>query len=62
MNDRICTIAITIDGTIYRYEAHSYDKCAEILANQFETLKNFNRAYDKNYKIENFEVLFFQEV
>lgn len=62
MTNRICTLAVTIDGTTYRYEAHSYDKCAEILATQFQTLQTFNKTYDKNYKIDNFEVLFFQEV
>lgn len=62
MTDRICTLAITIDGTTYRYEAHSYQKCAEILSAQVDTLKMNNAYLNKNFTIDKFEILFFEEV
>lgn len=62
MTNRICTLKIVIDNTPYYYEAHSYQKCAEILSAQVDTLK-MNSAYlNKNFTIDEFEVLFFQEV
>lgn len=32
MEQNICGVSVTIAGTTYTYEAHSYNKVAEILA------------------------------
>lgn len=62
MTNRICTLKVVIDNTPYYYEAHSYQRVAEILSAQVETLKKNNAYLNKNFQIEEFEVLFFQEV
>lgn len=62
MTNRICTLKVVIDNTPYYYEAHSYQRVAEILSAQLDTLKVFNADLNTNYKIDEFEVLFFQEV
>lgn len=38
MSNQICTLEIVIDGIPYFYEAHSYERCAEILASQMRVL------------------------
>jgi len=62
MTNRICTLKVVIDNTPYYYEAHSYQRVAEILSAQLETLKINNAYLNKNFQIDEFEVLFFQEV
>lgn len=62
MNNRICTLKIVVDNTPYYYEAHSYQRVAEILSAQVDTLKINNAHLNTNHTIQEFEVLFFQEV
>lgn len=62
MTNRICTLKVTIDNTPYYYEAHSYQRVAEILSAQVDTLNKNNETLGTNYKIDEFEVLFFQDV
>jgi len=62
MNNRICTLKVVVDNTPYYYEAHSYQRVAEILSAQLDTLNKNNETLGTNYKIDEFEVLFFQDV
>ena len=62
MTNRICTLKVVIDNTPYYYEAHSYQRVAEILSAQLNTLAKNNETLGTNHTIDEFEVLFFQEV
>ena len=64
MSNRICTLSVTIDGTTYRYEAHTFHKCAEILAGTLRVLETgetdeFGQTL-YSQPIESFEVHYFQ--
>ena len=62
----ICTLSVTIDGSVYHYEAHTFHRCAEILAGTLrvldtgETDEFGQTVYSK--PIESFEVHYFQNV
>lgn len=61
---RIASLKITIDGSDYFYEAHSYNRVAEILAGQLEVLDTGRendwggKIYSSN--IESFEIIYFE--
>ena len=40
MEKEICSLEIVIDGTSYHYEAHSFQRVAEILAGQLRVLES----------------------
>lgn len=61
----ICTLTITIDGTKYAYEAHSFTRCAEILASQLKVLDtgkvdDYGRPI-YSHQIEDFTVHYFAD-
>ena len=60
MEKEICTLEIVIDGTPYYYEAHSYQRVAEILHGQIETLNSINAEYNSNKTIDTFTIHRFQ--
>jgi hypothetical protein len=61
---KISGISITIDGTQFSYEAHSFARCAEILASTVEVLKSTymreGRDGREPREIDNFEIHYFQ--
>ena len=65
MSKRISSLSVTVDGTTFIYEAHSFLRVAEILAGTLRVLdtgktNEFGQPlYSK--PIENFEVHYFQE-
>lgn len=63
--DRIATLEIVIDGTKYYYEAHSHQRCAEILANQMailETGETDDYGQPKySHHLDSFTIHYFQE-
>ncbi len=60
MEKQICTLEIVIDGTPYFYEAHSYQRCAEIIHNQMETLRSLPSDYKGKRYIDTFTIHRFQ--
>jgi hypothetical protein len=60
MEKEICTLEIVIDGTPYYYEAHSYQRIAEILHGQIETLNFINDKHNSNKTIDTFTIHRFQ--
>lgn len=60
MEKKICTLEIVIDGVPYFYEAHSYQRVAEILSSQLETLDSYNKSFGKSSTIDNFVVHYFE--
>lgn len=60
MEKEICTLEIVIEGKPYYYEAHSFQKCAEILHGQIETLNSLNAKYNSNKTIDTFTIHRFQ--
>lgn len=60
MEKEICTLEIVIDGTPYYYEAHSYQRVAEILHGQIETLNSINAEHNSNKTIDTFTIHRFQ--
>lgn len=56
MEKEICTLEIVIDGTPYYYEAHSYQRVAEILHGQIETLNSLNEQYNTHKTIDTFTI------
>ena len=63
MDKQICTLEIVIEGTPYYYEAHSYQRVAEILHGQIETLNALNEKYPQTYgkrTIDSFTIHHFQ--
>ena len=62
---QICTLTITIDGTKYAYEAHSFTRCAEILAGQLKVLDTGEvDQYGQtiySHRIEDFTVHYFAD-
>lgn len=66
MSNRICSLSVTIDGVPYIYEAHTMHRVAEILAGTIRALESgetneFGQPVYRSH-IENFEILYFQEV
>jgi hypothetical protein len=63
MEKEISGVIITIDGTDYVYEAHSYDKVAEIIAAQMHTLTSMSMNEENprsaRKRIEKFEIGYF---
>ena len=62
MNDKIAGLVITIDGSNAMYEAHSFQKVAEILRSQLETLEKMPDEYKGSRTIDSFEIAYFQNV
>ena len=62
--DKISGISITIDGTQFSYEAHTFARCAEIIASTVEVLKTTNMREGgesrKPREIDSFVVHYFQ--
>lgn len=56
MDKQICTLEIVIDNTPYYYEAHSYQRVAEILHGQIETLNALNKQYNTSKTIDTFTI------
>lgn len=66
MSNRICTFSVTIDGIPYHYEAHTFQRCAEILANTMRILDTgsvdeFGAPIYKG-RVDSFTVHYFSEV
>ena len=62
--DKISGITIVIDGTKFSYEAHSFERCADIIASTVEVLKTTNMREGelsrKPRRIDSFTVHYFQ--
>lgn len=65
MSNRISSLSVTIDGTTYRYEAHTLNRVVEILSNTLQILDTGEtNAYGQTIysnDIEDFQVHYFQE-
>ena len=62
--ERICTLEVVIDEVSYYYEAHSYQRVAEILASQLVVLENLKKDeyYNGKTTIDSFTIHHFAEV
>lgn len=63
-SDRICGVSLTVNGNKFHYEAHSFNRVAEILAGQLDVTRNGVTEYGTptySHDIENFTVHYFIE-